>query len=171
MIRVHTVKMTWIGRSCPCLVFVRIFRKILSGVCLLSGFCPDCLSGVCLFGFCMSRFCPLSGFCPDFKEKGCLVSVCPDFFYLDSVRCRDFVWIFRKKAVQCLSVRILLKNNLSGICRYNCLDILGILSVWASIDINNLSEHRHLFIRMWTQDFRTPSQTRTRMSERTLKNS
>ena len=73
--------------SCPCLVFV---RKILSVVCLLSGFCPDFLSGVCLTGFGLSRF------CPDFKEKGCLVSVCPEFFYLDSVRCRDFVWIFKK---------------------------------------------------------------------------
>ena len=87
---------TALSVSCPCLVFVRIFRKILSGVCLLSGFCPDFLSGVCLSGFCLSRICPLSGFCPDFKEKGCLVSVCPDFFYLDSVRCRDFVRIFRK---------------------------------------------------------------------------
>ena len=87
---------TTLSVSCPCLVFVGIFRKILSGVCLLSRFCLDFLSGVGLSGFYLSRFCPLSGFCPDFKEKSCLVSVCPDFFYLDSVRCRDFVRIFRK---------------------------------------------------------------------------
>ena len=85
---------TALSVSCPCLVFVRIFQKILSGVCLLSGFCPDFLSGVCLSVFYLSRFCPLSGLCSDFKGKGCLVSVCPDFFYLDFVRCRDFVWIF-----------------------------------------------------------------------------
>ena len=28
------------GQHCPCLVFVRIFRNIVSDVCLLSGFCP-----------------------------------------------------------------------------------------------------------------------------------
>ena len=46
---------------CPCLVFVRISRKILSGVCLLSGFCPDFLSGVCLSGQTRTR-----QSCPDF---------------------------------------------------------------------------------------------------------
>ena len=93
--------------SCPCLFFVRIFRKILSGVCLLSGFCPDflsgvCLSGFCLSGFCLSRFCPLSGFCPEFCKKSCPMSVCPDSVCLDSVRCPDFVRIFKK--------------TLSGVC-------------------------------------------------------
>ena len=38
--------------SSPCLVFVRIFRKILFGVCLMSGFCPYSwkLYVVCLSG-------------------------------------------------------------------------------------------------------------------------
>ena len=96
---------TALSVSCPCLVFVRIFRKILSGVCLLSGFCPDFLSGVCLSGFCLSRFCPLSGFCPEFCKKSCPMSVCPDSVCLDSVRCPDFVRIFKKNSVRCLSVR------------------------------------------------------------------
>ena len=36
--------------SCLCLVFVRILRKIVSGVCLLSGFCPASVhpDSVCL---------------------------------------------------------------------------------------------------------------------------
>jgi len=49
--------------------FVRIFRKILSDVCLLSGFCPDFLSDVCLSGIFLSRFCPLSGFRSDWRKK------------------------------------------------------------------------------------------------------
>ena len=57
---------TALSVSCPCLVFVWIFRKIISGVCLLSRFCPDFLSGVCLSEFCLSRFCQLSRSCPDF---------------------------------------------------------------------------------------------------------
>ena len=96
---IHTTsrrRRTALSVSCPCLVFVRIFQEILSGVCLLSEFCPDFLSGVCLSGFCLSRICLLFGFCPEFKEKGCLVSLCLDFSYLYSVRWRDFVWIFRK---------------------------------------------------------------------------
>ena len=88
-----------------CLFFVRIFLTDLSGVCPLSGLCPDSLSGVCLSGFCLSRFCPLSGFCPDFRKKDCPMSFCPDFVCLDSVRCPDFVRNFRKNAVRCLSVR------------------------------------------------------------------
>ena len=55
--------------------FVRIFRKILSDVCLLSGFCPDFLSDVCLSGIFLSRFCPLSGFRADFRKKSCPMSV------------------------------------------------------------------------------------------------
>ena len=53
------------GQHCPCLVFERIFRNILSGVCLTEFF--------------LSRFYPLSGFCPDFRKKSvrCL-SVRPD---------------------------------------------------------------------------------------------
>ena len=50
------------GQHCPCrvlvFVFVRIFRNIVSAVCLLSGFC-------------------LSRFCPEFWEKRCPFSVCP----------------------------------------------------------------------------------------------
>ena len=61
---------TALSVSCPCLVFIGIFRKIISGVCLLSRFCPDFLFGVyrrvCLSEFCLSRFCQLSGLCPDF---------------------------------------------------------------------------------------------------------
>ena len=94
---------TALSVSCPCLVFVRIFRKILSGVCPLSGFCPDLLSGVCLSGFCLSRFCPLSGFCPEFCKKSCPMSVCPDSVCLDSVRCPDSVRIIEKSCP--LSVR------------------------------------------------------------------
>ena len=58
---------------------VGIFLTDLSGVCPVSGFCPDSLSGVCLSGFCLSRFCPVSGFCPDFQKNSvrCL-SVRPD---------------------------------------------------------------------------------------------
>ena len=89
----------------PNFTFVWIFQTDLSGVCLLSGLCPDSLSGVCLSGFCLSRFCPVSGFCPDFSKKDFPVSICPDFVCLDSVRCQDFVRIFEKNAVRCLSVR------------------------------------------------------------------
>ena len=96
---------TALSVSCPGLVFVRIFRKILSGVRPLSGFCQDFLSGVCLSGFCLSRFCPLSGFCPEFCKKSCPMSVCPDSVCLDSVRCPDFVRISGKNSVRCLSVR------------------------------------------------------------------
>ena len=86
------------GQHCPCLFFIRIFRKILFGVCLLSGFCPLSV-------------------CPDFKEKGCLVSVGPDFFYVDSVRCRDFVWIFKKTlSVVCLSGRTRTRQNCPDFC-------------------------------------------------------
>ena len=60
---------TALSVSCPCLVSVRIFRKIVSGVFLLSEFCPDFLSGVCLSGFFLSRFCPVSEFCPDFQKN------------------------------------------------------------------------------------------------------
>ena len=76
---VTRVKRTALSRSCPCPVFVRIFRKVLSGVCPVSGFCQNSLSGVCLSGLCLSRFCPMSGFCLDFQEKSvrCL-SVRPD---------------------------------------------------------------------------------------------
>ena len=55
-------------RTCPCLVFVRNFRKIVFGVCMLSGFLKNadrnvrCLSAVWIQAwFCLSRFCPLSG--------------------------------------------------------------------------------------------------------------
>ena len=60
---------TALSVSYPCLVFVQIFRKIMSGFCLLSGFYPDFLSGFCLSRFCMSRFCQLSGFCSNFRKK------------------------------------------------------------------------------------------------------
>ena len=84
--------------------------------------------------------------------------------------CLDFpenpVRIMSRFSVRCLSVRILFKNSLSGIC----MDIVVILSVWISIDINTMPEQRHLSIRMWTQNLKTPTQTRTRMSERTYKN-
>ena len=79
---------TALSVSCPCLGFVRIIRKIVSGVCLLSGFCPDFLSGICLSWFCLSRFSPLSGFCPNFSKKLSVVCLsgrirtrqsCPDF--------------------------------------------------------------------------------------------
>ena len=60
-------------QHCPCPVLVSFF---VSGVCLLSRFCQDFLSGVCLSGFCLSRFCN----CPDsvrIIEKSCPFSVCP----------------------------------------------------------------------------------------------
>ena len=44
--------------SYPCLVFVRIFRKILTDVCLSGFFCFDSVR------------------CPDFRKKS-LLSVCP----------------------------------------------------------------------------------------------
>ena len=117
---------TALSVSCPCLVFVRIFRKILSGVCPLSGFCPDFLSGVCLSGFCLSRFCPLSGFCPDFWKTSCPVSVCPGPICLDFVSCLDSVRIFRKNAVRCLSVRIFFVLILPAVCLSgSCLDTDG----------------------------------------------
>ena len=40
--------------NCPCLIFVRSFRKILSSDYILSGFRPNFLTGICLSGF--SRF-------------------------------------------------------------------------------------------------------------------
>ena len=55
-----------------------IFLTDLSGVCSLSGFCPESLTGVCLSGFRLSRFCQLSG---------------------------DSVWILETKTVRCLSAR------------------------------------------------------------------
>ena len=93
------------GQHCPCLVFVRIFRRILSGVYRLSGLCPDSLSGVCLSGFCLSHFCPLSGFCPEFCKKTYPMSVCPNSVCLDFVRCPDFVRNSKKLSVVCLSGR------------------------------------------------------------------
>ena len=112
------------------------------------------------------KSCPVSVFCLDSVQIFCPVSISPDSVCLGSVSCLDFVRIFRKKAVRCLSVRILFKNSLSGIC----MDIVVILSVWISIDINTMPGQRHLSIRMWTQNLKTPTQTRTRMSERTYKN-
>ena len=67
---------TALSVSCLCLVFVRISRKILPGVRLLPGFCPDSLPGLCLSGFFLSRFCPLTGFCPNIRKSSPL-SVCP----------------------------------------------------------------------------------------------
>ena len=84
------VKRTALSRSCPSPVFVRIFRKVLSGVCPVSGFCQNLLSGVSLSGFCLSRFCPVSGFCHDFSEKVCPVSVCPAGRTRTRQRCPDF---------------------------------------------------------------------------------
>ena len=69
--------------------FVRIFRKIVSVVCLMSGFCPDVLSGVCVSGFCLSRFCQLSGFCPDFEKKK-LSAVYPSGRTRTRQSCPDF---------------------------------------------------------------------------------
>ena len=55
---------TALSVSCPCLVFVQIFRKMVSGVC------PS--------GFCLSRFCQLSGFCQSLRNKTVRrLSVCP----------------------------------------------------------------------------------------------
>ena len=84
--------------SCPCLVFVQIFRKIVFGVCLLSGLCPDLMSGVCV-----SRFCPVSSFCPESCEKCCPMSVYPNFFCLVSIRCPDSFRILEKKPSHCLA--------------------------------------------------------------------
>ena len=69
---------TSLSVSFPCLVFIRIFGKIVSGVCLLSELSPDFLSGICLTRLCLSRFCPLSGFYRHWslKEKSCPLSVC-----------------------------------------------------------------------------------------------
>ena len=64
-------------QHCPCLPFVRIFRKFVSG------FRPDFLPGICLSGFCLSRFCDI-------------ISVC----------CPGFVRILEKKDIWCLSVRL-----------------------------------------------------------------
>ena len=94
------------GQHCPCPVRVSF----------LSGF-----SG---------KSCPVSVRCPDSVRIFCQVSVCPDSACLDSVRCPDSVRIFRKKAVRCLSVRVLsvlilsavwilsgfLEKMLSGVC-------------------------------------------------------
>ena len=70
---------TELSVSCPCLIFVRIFRKIVSVVCLLSGFCPDVL------------------------KKCCPISVCSDFACPDSVQFPESVRILEKKPVRCLS--------------------------------------------------------------------
>ena len=58
--------------SVRCPDSVQIFRKVLSGVCPVSGLCQNSLSG-----FCLSRFCPVSGFRLYFSETVCSVSVCP----------------------------------------------------------------------------------------------
>ena len=67
--------------SCPCLVFVRIFWKIVSGVCLGSVSCPD---SVRIF---RKKCCPVS-VCPDYRKKLPVVCLsgrtrtrqsCPDF--------------------------------------------------------------------------------------------
>ena len=121
------------------------------------------------------RVLSVSGFCPDFPEN--------------PVRCPDSVRILRKKAAWCLSVRIFstsilsavgilsgfLENRLSGVCpsglcsKIVCQVSVWILSVWTSIDLNTLSGYRNVSIRMWIQNLKTPTQTRTRTSERTLK--
>ena len=148
--------------------------------------CPCPVRVLFLSGF-SGKSCPVSVCCPDSVRIFCPVSVCPDSVCLESVRCPDSVRILRKKAVRCLSVRIFstsilsavgilsgfLENRLSGVCpsglcsKIVCPVSVWILSVWTSIDIITLSGHRHLSIQMWTQNFKTPTQTRTRTSERT----
>ena len=51
------------GQHCPCPVRVSFLSGFSGKSCLVSGFCPDFLSGVYLSGFCLSRFCQLSGYC------------------------------------------------------------------------------------------------------------
>ena len=69
---VTRVKRTALSRSCPCPVFVRIFRKVLSGVCPVSGFCQNSLSypdSVSIFRKSLWR-------CPDFYCRCPLNSGC-----------------------------------------------------------------------------------------------
>ena len=56
------VKRTALSRSCTCPVFVRIFRKVLSGVCPVSGLCQNSLSDICLSEFWTRK----RQRCPDF---------------------------------------------------------------------------------------------------------
>ena len=90
--------------SCP--DSVRIFRKMLSCVCL-SGFFVSILSA---YGI-------LSGFLGKNAVR-CLSAVrilCPVSVCLDSVRCPDFVQNFVKNPVRCPSVRIFLVSILSAV--------------------------------------------------------
>ena len=110
----HQTARTALSVSCPCLVFVRIFRKILSGVCLLSGFCPDFRQvSVCLEFFRssvqivlkdLSGVYLLSGFCPDSVSGVCMSGFCPDLIKNLSAVClsgRD-----RDRAVRTFTVLV-----------------------------------------------------------------
>ena len=130
------VKRTALSRSCPCPVFVRIFRKVLSGVCPVSRFCQNSLSGVCLSGFCLSRFCPVSGFCPDSDDFFCPVSVCPDFFCRVFVRCPDFVRIFKK--------------NLSGVCLSGFLGNICLSGICPDFFLENIGSRLLLIVNLGT---------------------
>ena len=76
---------TALSVSCPCLIFVRIFRKIVSGVCLLSGFSVRCLSIRTLSVSILSAVRILSGFFEKTLSAVCLSGrartrqSCPDF--------------------------------------------------------------------------------------------
>ena len=99
---------------------VERFVKILSGVCLLSGFLEKFLSSVCLSGFCLSRF------------------------------CRDFVRIFKKKTLSVVTVlvRRLVSGPFSW-SRYQAADFtVGQISSlrishtfsWSKMTLNDLSQ-------------------------------
>ena len=89
------VKRTALSRSCPCPVFVRIFRKVLSGVCPVSGLCPDFLSAVrilsrffrkSLSGVCLSDRTRTRQRCPDFYCRYPLNSCCSVVQHLGLIR-------------------------------------------------------------------------------------
>ena len=75
---VSSVALSNLSGGYPLSEFSRLHR---TGVCPLSGYCPDSVFGVCPSGFCLSRFCPVSGF----SKKNCPLSVRPDKIETDLV--------------------------------------------------------------------------------------
>ena len=104
--------------SCPCLVFVRIYRKIVLSVGLLPGFCPDFLSG----SVCPDCVCLGSVSCPDsvrIIEKSCPLSVCPAGQGRDGA-VRTFTVLVRRRLMEIELGRALKRVKFKSLYYFRC---------------------------------------------------